>query len=283
MISAVFVDRPRLAIVISILITLAGLIALAAIPIAQFPDIVPPEVSVTTTYPGANAEVVEQTVAQVIEREINGVSDMLYMRSFSGNDGSYSLTVSFAVGDRSRNQHRQCPEPGAAGDGAPAGRGAAIRRQGRKEILGDPAGGGAALAQGDARQPVFVELPADQHPRRDQPHPRRRPGQLVWPAGLCDAHLARHGPADRARADPAGRDRGGARAERPGRGRPHRRRAGRRSAAADDPADHPGPARHPRAVRRDHRARPAERLADPGARRGASRARRAIRRCVLDL
>jgi multidrug efflux pump len=98
MISAVFVDRPRLAIVISILITLAGLIALKVIPIAQFPDIVPPEVSVTTSYPGANAEVVEQTVAQVIESEINGVTGMLYMRSFSGNDGSYSLTVSFAVG-----------------------------------------------------------------------------------------------------------------------------------------------------------------------------------------
>ena len=98
MISAVFVDRPRLAIVISILITLAGLIALAAIPVAQFPDIVPPEVSVTTNYPGANAEVVDQTVAQVIEREVNGVSDMLYMRSTSGNDGSYSLTVSFRVG-----------------------------------------------------------------------------------------------------------------------------------------------------------------------------------------
>src|SRR5271169_5675912 len=98
MISAVFVDRPRLAIVISILITLAGLIALSAIPIAQFPDIVPPEVSVATAYPGANAEVVEQTVAQVIEREINGVTGMLYMRSTSGNDGSYSLTVSFAVG-----------------------------------------------------------------------------------------------------------------------------------------------------------------------------------------
>jgi hydrophobic/amphiphilic exporter-1 (mainly G- bacteria), HAE1 family len=98
MISAVFVDRPRLAIVISILISLAGLIALAVIPLAQFPDIVPPEVSVSTSYPGANAEVVEATVAQVIEREINGVSNMLYMRSFSGNDGSYSLTVSFAVG-----------------------------------------------------------------------------------------------------------------------------------------------------------------------------------------
>ncbi len=98
MISDVFVDRPRLAIVISVLITIAGLIALGAIPVSQFPDIVPPEVSVTTSYPGANAEVVEQTVAQVIEREVNGVEGMLYMRSTSGNDGAYNLTVSFAVG-----------------------------------------------------------------------------------------------------------------------------------------------------------------------------------------
>ena len=93
MISAIFVDRPRLAIVISILITLAGAIALLAIPVAQFPDIVPPQVSVSTSYGGANAEVVEQTVAQVIEREMIGVSRMLYMRSISGNDGSYGLSV----------------------------------------------------------------------------------------------------------------------------------------------------------------------------------------------
>jgi multidrug efflux pump subunit AcrB len=79
-ISAIFVDRPRLAIVISILITLAGAIALLAIPVAQFPDIVPPQVSVSTSYGGANAEVVEQTVAQVIEREMIGVTRMLYMR-----------------------------------------------------------------------------------------------------------------------------------------------------------------------------------------------------------
>ena len=98
MISAIFVDRPRLAIVISILITLAGAIALLAIPVAQFPDIVPPQVSVSTSYGGANAEVVEQTVAQVIEREMIGVSRMLYMRSISGNDGSYGLSVSFDVG-----------------------------------------------------------------------------------------------------------------------------------------------------------------------------------------
>ena len=98
MISAVFVDRPRLAMVISIVITLAGLIAMRAIPVAQFPEIVPPQVSVTTSYPGAGAEVVEATVAQVIEAQVVGVENMLYMKSTSGNDGSYTLTVSFSVG-----------------------------------------------------------------------------------------------------------------------------------------------------------------------------------------
>lgn len=98
MISSVFVDRPRFAIVISIVITIAGLIALAALPRAQFPDIVPPQVQVTGSYPGASAKVVEATVAQPIEAQVVGVDDMIYMKSVSGNDGSYSLTVSFAVG-----------------------------------------------------------------------------------------------------------------------------------------------------------------------------------------
>jgi multidrug efflux pump subunit AcrB len=98
MISSVFVDRPRFAVVIAIMITLAGLIALTRIPLAQFPDIVPPQVSVTTTYPGASAAVVEATVAQPLEAQIIGADKMIYMKSNSGNDGSYSLTVSFALG-----------------------------------------------------------------------------------------------------------------------------------------------------------------------------------------
>jgi hydrophobe/amphiphile efflux-1 (HAE1) family protein len=98
MISSVFVDRPRLAIVIALITTIAGLISLFAIPVAQYPDIVPPQVSVTTFYPGASASVVEQTVAQPIEAQIVGTDKMLYMKSVSGNDGSYSLLVSFELG-----------------------------------------------------------------------------------------------------------------------------------------------------------------------------------------
>lgn len=98
MISSVFVDRPRLAIVIAFVITIAGALAMLKIPVAQFPDIVPPQVTVTANFPGASAGVVESSVAQPLEAAIVGVDKMLYMKSTSGNDGSYTLTVSFALG-----------------------------------------------------------------------------------------------------------------------------------------------------------------------------------------
>ena len=98
MLSSIFIARPRFAVVISIVITLAGLIALTQIPIAQFPNIVPPQISVTASYAGASAEVVEATLAQPIESRVVGVDNMIYMKSTSGNDGSYSLNVTFAVG-----------------------------------------------------------------------------------------------------------------------------------------------------------------------------------------
>jgi hydrophobe/amphiphile efflux-1 (HAE1) family protein len=98
MLSSVFIDRPRLATVIAVVITIAGALALYAIPIAQYPDIVPPQVSVTTSYPGASAAVVDATIAQPLEAQVVGVDKMIYMKSVSGNDGSYTLTASFELG-----------------------------------------------------------------------------------------------------------------------------------------------------------------------------------------
>src|SRR3981189_1880824 len=97
MISSVFVDRPRLAVVIAVVITIAGLLALTRIPVAQFPDIVPPQVVVTATYPGASAAVVESRAPQPIGAPVGGVDKMIYMKSASGDDGTYTLTVSFLL------------------------------------------------------------------------------------------------------------------------------------------------------------------------------------------
>lgn len=98
MFSAIFIDRPRLAIVIALIITIVSLLALSQIPVEQFPNLVPPQVQVSTTYPGASAAVVESSVAQPLDAQVIGVDKMLYMKSNSANDGSYGLTVSFELG-----------------------------------------------------------------------------------------------------------------------------------------------------------------------------------------
>ncbi len=97
MFSRVFIERPRFAMVISIVLTLAGIISVFSLPIALYPEITPPEVVVSANYPGASAEVVAKTIGIPLEEEINGVEDMLYMNSSSENS-SYSLTVTFKVG-----------------------------------------------------------------------------------------------------------------------------------------------------------------------------------------
>src|SRR4051812_18515549 len=98
MISRFFIDRPIFATVVSLVIALTGGIALVSLPVAQYPRVVPPGVVVSISYPGANAQVVADTVAAPIEQQVTGVPGMLYMSSQSGNDGSYSLSCTFAVG-----------------------------------------------------------------------------------------------------------------------------------------------------------------------------------------
>jgi HAE1 family hydrophobic/amphiphilic exporter-1 len=98
MISKFFIERPVLANVIAILIVVIGAVALSGLPVAQYPDVVPPTVQVTTRYPGASAKTVVDTVALPIEQQVNGVDGMIYMQSFAASDGSYSLTVTFKIG-----------------------------------------------------------------------------------------------------------------------------------------------------------------------------------------
>lgn len=98
MFSEYFIDRPRFAGVISIIMILLGLLAIAVLPVSQYPEITPPQIVVSTTYPGASAQVVIDTVAVPVENQINGVENMLYMTSSSNDDGSYKLTITFNIG-----------------------------------------------------------------------------------------------------------------------------------------------------------------------------------------
>src|SRR5258706_1130364 len=98
MFSRFFIERPVLSNVIAIIIVVIGVVSYLRLPVAQYPNVVPPTIAVTTLYPGASAEVIMNTIALPIEQQVNGVDNMLYMQSTSSSDGKYSLIVTFAIG-----------------------------------------------------------------------------------------------------------------------------------------------------------------------------------------
>ena len=100
--SDTFIDHPYLAIVIAIVISLVGALAIFALPVAQYPNVTPPQVSITTTYPGASAQELLDSVIEPIETQVNGVRDLIYLSSTGSNSGSVSITATFRIGSDGR-------------------------------------------------------------------------------------------------------------------------------------------------------------------------------------
>ena len=196
-----FINRPIVAIVIAILTVLGGLIAMLGLPVAQFPDIVPPLIQIQTSYPGADALTIEQSVATPIEQQMNGVEDMLYLQSVNANDGTITVRVTFDVGtDRNADQVNAQNRVAQALPSLPV----EVNQFGLtyRKTQGTPLDPHLALlAEGDVRRPVSGELRAHQRQRRPLPGNRRRAGPQLRRVRVRDADLGPSGPAREARPD----------------------------------------------------------------------------------
>jgi hypothetical protein len=165
--SRFFIDRPIFASVVSIFIFIAGLLAMLRLPVSEYPEVVPPSVQVRTQFPGANPQVLADTVAAPLEENINGVEDMLYMSSQSTADGSYQLTITFKVGTDIDRAERLAP---------PAGGSATHRRGGPEELAQPHPGGEPDLARRPLRRAVPAQLRGPQHQEPPAAHRRHGPG-----------------------------------------------------------------------------------------------------------
>ena len=243
--SKFFINRPIVAIVISILMVIVGIVAMLGLPTAQFPNIVPPEMQVTGTYPGADALTIEQSVATPIEQQMSGVDNMNYMYSLNSNDGKMSLTVNFDVKTDPSTDQILAQMRSGSGELAAARRRDQPGRNGAEVNLCAADHVCPLFPQGHLRQRLSGQLQLYQHQRPDDPragnrerhHFRRR---AVRHAPLGEARSAcqarHHHPRDRQRRAAA----------------EHRksRRPGRRRAGAAGPGIHlcrslPGPSPEP--------------------------------------
>ena len=190
MIAKFFIERPILANVIALLTIILGLVALIRLPVAQYPNIVPPTVQVTARYPGASAATVVRDVALPIEQKVNGVEGMIYMSSMSTSDGSYTLTVTFRIGtDADKAQILVQNRVTSAQPSLPQ----AVQVQGRadgKAVDLDPRNRGVEFPGRALRQPVPVELCDHQPRRRNRPRRRGRQRFGVRRRPVCHAPMA---------------------------------------------------------------------------------------------
>ena len=195
-----FIERPVFSTVIALIMVLVGVLSALDLPIAQYPQVVPPQVTVTTNFPGANADVVAQSVAAPIEQQVNGSQGMLYMASKSGNDGSYNLTVTFEIGtDKNIDAVEVQNRVAIAQSQLPADviRNGITVRKSTTDFL-ELISLTSPERQYDARIPEQLRIA--QPLRRAGPGARRRPGPHLRRPRLQHAYLARpraHGPAGR--------------------------------------------------------------------------------------
>ena len=269
MFSRFFIDRPIFAAVISVFFVLAGLAAMRSLPIAQYPEIAPPVVTVTAVYPGASAEVLEQTVAAPLENAINGVQRMLYMESHSTAAGVTQITVTFEIGTNVDDACDQRQQPRQAGRAAPAARSPPAGRDGRARLLVLPAGARVLLAGRPLRRSLHFELRDAERAGRAEAASGHDQRPDLRRERLRDADLAEARPPCPAQADARRHCRGHQRAERAVRRRQDRPDADRRQAGPGLHDHDPRPARGPEGIRPDHRARQSRRLDGAPCRRRA--------------
>ena len=189
--SKFFINRPIVAMVIAIFFVIAGAVMILRLPVAQFPEIVPPQIQTTAIYTGADALTVEQSVATPIEEQVNGAKNMIYMQSINGDDGTMTLQVSFEVGTNVDLDQVQVQNRLAQATSSLPADGEQLRTDDAANRRHSVAGFRHQLAESDLGSEFSLQLRRDQYPGRTRAHSRHRPGQGLRRFQLCDAGVGR--------------------------------------------------------------------------------------------